>query len=300
MKYFNCIPLRIHCWGGLGSQLYAWALYEDIVLKYPHRTFVLLLHNSGLTKRSSDLQFLKSDIDIHEIHDFKSGVEEVPNLSGQDKVPNLRNILKSCAVRSKFLVYIDNDQDMNRLRFWTMSVRGHYSMRIISDKTLKMMRYRAMKCGKDWFNTLSEENDFKDSLSIHIRLGDLLLLKTKKPITFDLVARQLNSIIARNSRLSNLIVASDSPALALAEISIRLSKSLSVEIVDEDPWSTITKLVKTNYFLGTNSKISVWVSLLMLKSDKDVAIYLPSGALNHLKHNLENFSLLDSVYEFKS
>jgi hypothetical protein len=300
MRIRNPLPIRVHCWGGLGSQLYAWALYEDIVLKYPHRKFVLLLHNSGLTKRSSDLQFLKKDIDIHEIHDYKSGVEEAPTFSSQDKVPNFRNILKSCAVRSKLLVYIDNNQDMKRLRFWTVSIRGHYSMRIISDETLKLMRYRAVKCGTDWFNTLSEGNNFKDSLSIHLRLGDLLLLKTKKPISFDVVAKQVNSIIARNSQLSNLIVASDSPALVLAEISTRLSKSLSIEIIDEDPWSTITKLVKANYFLGTNSKISVWVSLLMLKSDKNVSIYLPSGALNHLKNNLENFSLFNSVYEFKS
>lgn len=300
MRIGNPLPIRIHCWGGLGSQLYAWALYEDIVLKYPHRKFALKLHNSGLTKRSSDLRFLNKDIDIHEIHDYQVGVEEAPNLSSQDRVPNFRNILKRCAVRSKFLVYIDNDQDMERLRFWTVSVRGHYSMRIISDETLKMMTYRAVKCGKDWFNTLSEGNKFKDSLSIHLRLGDLLLLKTKRPITFDVVANQVNSIMARNSQLSNLVVASDSPAMALAEISVRLSKSLSVEIVDEDPWSTITELVKASYFLGSNSKISVWVSLLMLKSDKHVSIYLPSGALNHLKNNLENFSSFNSIYEFKS
>jgi hypothetical protein len=300
MRFRNPLPIRIHCWGGLGSQLYAWALYEDIVLKYPHRKFVLLLHNSGLTKRSSDLQFLKRDIDIHEINDYKLGVEEAPNLSGQDKVPKFRFILKSFAVRLKFLVYIDNDQDINKLRFWTMSVRGHYSMRIVSDKAIKMMRCRAIKCGKDWFNTLSDGGNFKDSLSIHLRLGDLLVLKAKKPITFDVVAKQVNSIIAQNSQLSNLVVASDSPELAVAEISIRLSKTLSMEVVDEDPWNTITKLVKTNCFLGTNSKISVWVSLLMLKSERDVLIYLPSGALNHLKNNLENYSLFNSVYEYKS
>ena len=72
MKFFSCIPLRVHCWGGLGSQLYALAVAYDLQRKYPKRKIKLLLHTGGVTKRVSELDFIDSiGFEIIQISDFQ-------------------------------------------------------------------------------------------------------------------------------------------------------------------------------------------------------------------------------------
>ena len=64
--------LVIHCWGGLGSQLYAWAMAEMVQTKYPRRKIEIVFHSSGVTKRYSDLNFLRSVFNIKFRDDYIS------------------------------------------------------------------------------------------------------------------------------------------------------------------------------------------------------------------------------------
>ena len=73
MKYFSFIPIRVHCWGGLGSQLYALSTAYDLKIKYPKRKIKLVLHTGGVTKRVSELDFIPtSDFDLIQINDFQA------------------------------------------------------------------------------------------------------------------------------------------------------------------------------------------------------------------------------------
>ena len=47
--------IKIHIWGGLGSQLYALALKIDLQKKFKTRKVVLVFHNSGVTRRDAEL-----------------------------------------------------------------------------------------------------------------------------------------------------------------------------------------------------------------------------------------------------
>ena len=69
-NYFN-LPISIHCWGGLGSQLFTWAMAEKIAKEYPRRKIKLVLHSSGVTKRDSSVDFLSQKYQIVNINDFQ-------------------------------------------------------------------------------------------------------------------------------------------------------------------------------------------------------------------------------------
>ena len=76
---------HIHCWGGLGSQMYAWALLERLQNKYPNRKFKLVFHTGGVTKRLPDLEplFMQSEKDF--VQDFESNEKETQNELPRDK-----------------------------------------------------------------------------------------------------------------------------------------------------------------------------------------------------------------------
>ncbi len=52
------LTLRVHCWGGLGSQLFALAHAYELHKKFPNRKILLLMHTSGVSERFSELDFL--------------------------------------------------------------------------------------------------------------------------------------------------------------------------------------------------------------------------------------------------
>jgi len=298
LKYL--VPsIRIHGWGGLGSQLYAWALLEDLESTYRNRRFSLVLHDSGLTQRSSSLNFLRSRFKVCERSDFKPNTQESAlesRLTSSNISP--RGLIKFFLVNFNFVVYVTNNSDFKKIRFWTFSIRGHYSRRSISSKTVDLMKSRALSCGQPWFITESSSNEDEKFLSTQIRLGDLLQLKLKKPIDFDLLATQIREITNASTDITHLRIASDSLDLAVQEIESRFRGNLVIERISENPWNTIVNLTRTNTFLGTNSKISVWVSIFLILSRDQVKIVLPSGAMNHLKSNLENHPSLKFVKEF--
>ena len=50
--------LRIHSWGGLGSQLFALSLIFDLVRKFPKKRIELIHHTAGVTRRLFEVDFM--------------------------------------------------------------------------------------------------------------------------------------------------------------------------------------------------------------------------------------------------
>ena len=50
--------IKVHCWGGFGSQLFALALCNELKTKFPTRKLILILHSSGVSKRVPEIQEL--------------------------------------------------------------------------------------------------------------------------------------------------------------------------------------------------------------------------------------------------
>ena len=128
MKSFRWPSLEVHCWGGLGSQLYALALYLRLSELYPRRQIEIVFHTGGVTQRSSDLEFLFPKARV--IQDFstkiymeKNGAVMLPSSIGTQ----LRIYLKRALLALGFLASLNNEKDFHSLKPWVIAIRGHYS-----------------------------------------------------------------------------------------------------------------------------------------------------------------------------
>lgn len=283
--------LRIHCWGGLGSQLYAWALLEDLLVDFPNRRIKLVLHSSGVTRRESDLDFLRVELEVDVVDDFK---KTASNLRGSSEIIprwkiGVSGCLKFILQKSGFLATANDDYEYAKIRSWTIDIRGHYSKRTISNETLSQMKTRAERCGKSWFTGCLSESINLDVFRIHVRLGDLLTLGTKEPLAFERIYSAISQYDTIDSGSRTFYVASDSLEIACTNFLEKFPQDLLIPVVG-DPWSTISVLSRSGIFIGTNSKISVWVAILRFNQDRTSKVSLPEGAMNHLKHNLNGFS----------
>ena len=292
----NLRTIRVHCWGGLGSQLYAWALLEDLMRDFPHRKVNLILHNSGVTKRESDVNFLALELSLSVIDDFKGNAKESSPLQKkrQRLNPNIRTIVKSILQSMGFLASANSDSEYRNIRSWTTDVRGHYSYRKISRETLALMEMRAKRCGQKWLSDDFVQSDDPQVFRVHIRLGDLLTLESKGPLSFEKIYSAIDQYNLPASASRIIYVASDSPELAVENFSKQYPLDTVISVV-EDPWETISVLMSSGAFIGTNSKISVWVAILKFSQNKTSRVSLPNGAMNHFKENFIQYSELDSL-----
>lgn len=279
--------VRVHCWGGLGSQLYAWALLEDLIHDFPQRRVKLVLHNSGVTKRQSDLDFLGLEIPLEVVDDFSNSFG--PNYgSGKKNSINKFKISKlvKFALRTLgFLATANTNHEYKKIRNWTTEIRGHYSYRTISKETLLLMKSRAERCGKSWLIDDNSDSISLDVLRVHVRLGDLLLLESKGPLSFERIYSAIEQYKTKDSNSRSIYLSSDSPEIAL-EYFLEKYPFDTISPIVQDPWGTIRILSSGGIFIGTNSKISVWVAILKLNQDKASRVSLPNGSMNHIRHNV--------------
>ena len=125
-----------------------------------------------------------------------------------------------------------------------------------------------------------------------MRLGDLLTLESKKPLNFERVFAAIDQAETNSPPSQVIFVASDSPEFAIENFNTKYPAYRIIPIVS-DPWTTISNLSRSGTFIGTNSKISVWVAILKFHQDEKSRVFLPIGAANHLEKNLARFSKLD-------
>jgi len=88
-------------------------------------------------------------------------------------------------------------------------------------------------------------------------MGDLLKLATKSVYPVEKIIEKVNRVVA-DSTYTKIVVYSDSPQEAkLALVSAGLNKdsvARDIETID-----VICECVSAGYFIGTNSKISLWI-----------------------------------------
>jgi hypothetical protein len=264
-KYFP--PLRIHTWGGLGSQLFAVSLAEEISHKYPKRKIVLILHSSGVTRRSPEIRALFPEFDYREIDDFVSREKHDSKFHGP-KWP-LKNrclaIIKKLAIFFGILA-IENESNSHPIKKWTISVRGHYSYRNISTDFICLLINRLERV------TSSANFDFSENTIIHYRLGDLLELSNKRAIE----PSRITAVLSSQRPTSTFTIFSDSPETAISLLSNRDGR-FNFVAGNLDAIGTIWAASTGKVFIGTSSKISYWVILLRSRKSDASSNFMPEG-----------------------
>jgi len=280
--------IRVHCWGGLGSQLYAWSLIVQLKEKYPNRNFVLMAHSSGVTRRENELNLVVSDFEIIQVDDFKQTATFNSNANSMHTVAwFFRLILRLTANFSKLNLSPDKDSNLPKIFLWTRSIRGHYSYLAIPDKVIdQILKFSCLV-------QQTPENGFP-SIGLHYRLGDLTTLSNKSPMPEARLSSVLSSV-AKSSTCNSIKLFSDSPELAKKRLN-DIEPLLQICLVEASIWETISYLSRTTIFVGTHSKISIWVCLLRLVCNENGSIYVPEELRKDIFRNVTSPVAKSRVY----
>ncbi len=275
--YFSIFKnISVHCWGGLGSQLFAYSTAEYILQKYPKKRIRIVLHTSGVTKRAPAIDFLKSRFELVNKDDFDEKL--IRNLKFSHSRSLSRRVTKYL-LGITYLILDGNDTaNLKKIKPWTLVLRGHYSHAEISESTLKTM----LRVIEDFTKPNLDENYLQNNqLGLHYRLGDLVKLDKKSHMNPQLISAFVSQIAEKN-KITEIHVYSDDLALSKSLLSITLDNVVFKK--QPDVLISIMQLMRYNYFIGSNSKISVWVVLFRLFDNPNSWNAIPVS----IKKNLEN------------
>jgi hypothetical protein len=129
-------------------------------------------------------------------------------------------------------------------------IRGHYSKRLISDNFLS-----------DCIQKFTNYNFHFSSqtLVIHYRLGDLINLANKSIIDPNYVIGKIRKIV-ETDKLEQILVYSDTISEAKKLLSPIENLSNFIRFSDESTFTVVQNAISANHFIGTNSKVSIWIS----------------------------------------
>ena len=268
--------LKVHCWGGLGSQLFAVAVYFQLKNRFPKRSVILVLHDGGVTKRISEIEGIFSEINTKQIHDFS-------NLAGKESTNQKRQkyvlrFIKGILKKFHVVLALDSGDNFQSVLPWTLSIRGHYSYRRISRNAVALLLSRLTPSGKD---RLQKNLSGPIQVGVHYRLGDLVNLASKSPLDVKRVSQVLSDALT-SPETSEIKVFSDSPEIAAGLLRKEMPHR---PIVSEEmpTWETIGLLSRSRIFVGTFSKVSIWIVILRYFSKDAKLSYMPAESQNNLE-----------------
>jgi hypothetical protein len=259
--------VRVHSWGGFGSQLNALGLAYSLSLKYPKRRIRIVFRTGGVHKALYEL----SDLQVNEFEIRFKKIEEIVT----HKIPPLltpnfdiyKNFAKASLIKLGLYDTAESKSEFDSIKPWVLVIRGSYNL--LPSK--EFVNYLQKKIEN------KVENPLGSDITVHYRLGDLMTLETKSPISEEILLQHLYTIVKGTPSISCTILSSDPDIAAL-----KFAQLKTLIVVKSDYATPIDVLkigTKSKIFLGTNSKISMWVVFIRinlgLKNN-----YLPYGYKN--------------------
>ena len=284
--------IQIHTWGGLGSQLFAIALLDQLRIKHVKRDFILVQHTSGETRRLVDNAVIsKFNLNSTTIDDFSDSLYKSTRTCtiSETSQNRFRNFLKFILHYMGIIIYPDN-KDKFRVYPWTLQIRGHYFRRSLNQITIA----RILNVFKSPF----ADGSSRTEVFLHYRMGDLEKIESKRPVP----SSRLLKLINNEETLYNLLgiagldLSSDSTMQELDEVIVPLKRmfpNLRLNFHQIEIRRVIEMGVNSRIFVGTNSKISIWISLfrLSLKLDEN-STFLPRELRGDVRKIIANDDLL--------
>jgi hypothetical protein len=246
------MKIKVHSWGGLGSQLFALAVAFDINRKTPKKDIELIHHTAGVTKRFFELEdMINSKSTLKIIDDYKAPDNRLQNSSGTFIRGFIVRGIKLILNKTRISINLDDTPNLNRLKPWTLEVRGHYSKRQIENDFFE-------ECIRFFINFDIDPEDLSKTLTVHYRLGDLLTITEKTFIAPYRVIRCIEEI-KKVYPLEKAIIYSDSTEKAKIKLKKMNDMFSLVNFIDVPTQKVVQNSINSSYFLGTNSKVSIWI-----------------------------------------
>ena len=248
--------LRVHSWGGFGSQLFTAYVVLKLQRKFPNRRIKVVIHTSGVTRRVSEFDFETLGVKVIQVEDYKAteaqnGMHRAHVSYSYNLAQAIRGHLYQILQWLRLVQSSNTDLSFSLISLWTLSIRGHYT-RLSLDKLFVERLYEVL---------FSKESPFKTQRKVsvvHYRLGDLLNLDEKRPINVDRVEGVLNELMVQTS---HLVLLSDSNEAELAEF---LKNSIILKFCKPShygPNKTLRFCIDAESFIGTGAKISLWAAI---------------------------------------
>ena len=285
--------LQIHCWGGLGSQMYAWALYELLEIRFPNRKLKLIFHTGGVTKRLPDLEPLFTAEQKGFVQDYlsKEATNEFATVA-RESASGIKNALvkigKRALLATGFVATVNNEVEFSKIKPWVVSIRGHYSELKIDPSTIKLMQDRAGNSN----SLLQFDFQQKPNLDVlHYRLGDLMELAEKAPNSTKSITAAITKAGLGVAR--ELWVLSDSPQVAI-DLLHKENPQLRLKLDDGDlnAWQSLMAMTNASTLVGTSSKLSIWAMIFRAYFSETAPTYIPAQVQHHARANLGEKELL--------
>ena len=268
MPFLNKLTLKIHCWGGLGSQLLALNYYLRVQELYPRKRIILVLHTGGITARNSEIDFLSNKINLLKVDDYRAGSNDKQSHTTDSN--SIFNFVKASIkpLANNFRFVITDDKKVLKVKFWTFSVRCTYTSNILRKQDIVHM---ADILG---ITSNSAEQNFT---GVHYRMGDLPTLKPSALVPLDSISKIINDLNKAGAVIDKVWIYSDS---IVENSNLQLPKEIDSEWKSVDTLQTISELSKAQYFIGTSSKVSLWVAIFRWALNTAGNVYLPSSIMN--------------------
>jgi len=269
--------LKIHCWGGLGSQLFALSYYVIIKNNYPSRLVQLVLHTGGVTERKSEIDFLRNKLDMFSVYDYQHNdiKENTNNISVLGVRHRCKNLIKTFL--NTIRLVITNEHDIKKIRPWTSSVRCSYSNIELSRKIIVEMG-----------NLLQLDGKIINSnfIGIHLRIGDLVKFKPDGIVNSGILSKLISDLNQTNETVKKVIVYSDTE---LEPNFLNLTTGPDIELRNIDTLHTIVELTTASSFIGTNSKVSLWIAFFRYGLKIPGKVLLPTSNYDLFHKVIEPF-----------
>ena len=257
VKIMRFLPaLRIHSWGGLGSQLFTAYLILKIKERFTGRRIKVILHSSGLTYRVPEFDFDKLGVRTVFVDDYK---EENPESKSEQTPEFLNNKIRKIITkfglpmlrRMNLILNLDSKGSFTSVKFFTLTLRGHYTRLDIEKKYVESL-YKLIS--EETYNSIARQFD----LTIHYRLGDLLTLSQKSPIHFKRLEKLIDTYKIDSLKT---IVLTDSQALDYQDF-FQGSEFFSVlSPTNVGAAHALNICIHSKFFIGTGAKLSLWASI---------------------------------------
>jgi len=253
MHLINYPKLKIHSWGGLGSQLYALATAMQIQERFPKRTIVLTIHTGGVTKRDVEiLPILNNFFDVERVDDYSSPVIRHDQPTGfREYIYKFFNkFARALLIFSGFLSLANTEKELTKTRPWVLSIRGHYFYRPIDGKFLEFLIRQLSD-----YQQLDRSEKYR--VAIHYGMGDLLKLKQKSFVPVGKIVEVINKVVEFKPDFE-LLVYSDSPNEAQAMLR-NAGVTQEISLIRASTLQVLGQCLDVDFFIGTNSKVSLWI-----------------------------------------
>jgi hypothetical protein len=248
--------LRVHSWGGFGSQLFTAYIILKVQNRYPGRRIKVVVHTSGVTRRFSEFNFEQLGTKVIQVEDYRNlkfqSYSRVDSFRRNfSSFKSLKQNVSQALNWLRVIQFANSDASFNSIMPWTLGLRGHYT-RISLNTELIHCLYLIL------FDKSSFLTNRNHQLIVHYRLGDLLHLQEKSPIKPNRIEELL--LIGGYDNTRSMVLSDSSEREFRNFVSGNTTLS-SLKLENLEPLHSLWLCINSEHFIGTGTKLSLWAAI---------------------------------------